>query len=400
MSSRRANVAAVLKPGREKSLLRHHPWVFSGAVARVEGAPASGETVAVRSAEGRFLAWGAFSPASQIRVRVWSFAEAEPIDAGFFRARAERAVALRQELGVPAASDAWRVVNGESDGLPGVVADRYGDTLVLQLSSAGAEAWRDAIGDALTAATGCATVYERSDLDVRELEGLTPRAGALRGAAPAPITIREHGLRFRVDVRSGQKTGFFLDQRDNRARVGALAGGRRVLNGFCYTGGFTLAALAGGAASVLSVDSSAEALALARENVELNGFDAARCAFRQGDMFQLLRGLHRAGERFDIVVLDPPKFAPTAASAQRAARGYKDINLNAFRLLAPGGLLATFSCSAGVDDDLFQKIVAGAAADAGVDAAIVGRFTAAPDHPVSLAFPEGAYLKGLLCRKD
>ncbi len=399
MSSSPVDAAAVLKPGREKSLLRRHPWVFSGAVARVDGAPAAGETVAVRSADGRFLAWGAFSPASQIRVRVWSFAEAEPIDAGFFRARAERAVALRQELGLPAASDAWRVVNGESDGLPGVVADRYGDVLVLQLASAGADAWRDAIADALAAATGCASVYERSDLDVRELEGLAPTTGVLRGAEPSAITIREHGLRYRVDVRGGQKTGFFLDQRDNRARVAALARGR-VLNGFCYTGGFTAAALAGGAASVLSVDSSAEALALARENVELNGFDAARCTYRQGDMFQILRELHRAGERFDLVVLDPPKFAPTAASAPRAARGYKDVNLNALRLLAPGGLLATFSCSAGVNEDLFQKIVAGAAADAGVDAAIVGRFTAAPDHPVALAFPEGAYLKGLLCRKD
>lgn len=394
-----APVAAVLlKADREKSLLRRHPWLFSGALARVEGAPAAGETVAVRAADGRFLAWGAFSPTSQIRVRVWSFEEAEAIGPELFRRRAAGAVALRQELGLPAASDAWRVVNGESDGLPGVVADRYGDMLVVQFASAGAEAWREAIADALQAATGCAAVYERSDLEVRELEGLAPRSGPLRGPAPGEATIREGALRYRVDVRGGQKTGFYLDQRDNRARVGALARGRRVLNGFCYTGGFTLAALAGGAESVLSVDSSADSLARAREHVALNGLDAARCEFRQGDMFQLLRDLRGAGQRFDLIVLDPPKFAPTAASAQRAARGYKDINLNAFRLLAPGGLLATFSCSAGIDTDLFQKIVAGAALDAGVDAAIIGSFTAAPDHPVALAFPEGAYLKGLLCR--
>ena len=398
MTSSCAAAAVMLKADREKSLLRRHPWVFSGALARVEGAPAAGDTVAVRAAGGRFIAWGAYSPASQIRVRVWSFNEAETIDAAFFARRVARALELRRDLGVDCVSGGCRVVHGESDGLPGVVADRYGDTLVLQLASAGAEAWREAIADALQAATGCAAVYERSDLEVRELEGLAPRSGPLRGPEPGEVTIREGALRYRVDVRGGQKTGFYLDQRDNRARVGALARGRRVLNGFCYTGGFTLAALAGGAESVLSVDSSAESLARARAHVELNGFDAARCEFRQGDMFQLLRDLHRAGERFDLIVLDPPKFAPTAASAQRAARGYKDINLNALRLLAPGGLLATFSCSAGVNEDLFQKIVAGAAADAGADAAIVGRFTAAPDHPVALAFPEGAYLKGLLCR--
>lgn len=390
--------AVRLAGGREKSLLRRHPWVFSGAMARVEGAPAAGDTVAVRAADGGFLAWGAFSPASQIRVRVWSFDEAETIDAGFFRRRVARALALRRAFGIDAATDAYRVVHGESDGLPGVVADRYGDTLVLQLASAGAERWRDAIADALQAATGCTRVYERSDLEVRELEGLAPRTGALRGPDPGDVAIREGVLSYRVDVRGGQKTGFFLDQRDNRARVGALARGRRVLNGFCYTGAFTVAALAGGASSVLSVDSSADALNRARGHVTGNGFDAARCEFRQGDMFRLLRELVRAGGRYDLIVLDPPKFAPTAAGAQRAARGYKDINLHAFRLLAPGGLLATFSCSAGVDADLFQKIVAGAALDAGVDAAIVGSFTAAPDHPVALAFPEGAYLKGLLCR--
>jgi 23S rRNA (cytosine1962-C5)-methyltransferase len=390
--------AVVLKPGRDKSLRRRHPWIFSGAVDRVQGTPAPGGTVRVDAADGMFLAWGAFSPASQIRVRAWSFDAEESIDAAFFARRIGGALRLRRDLGVEAASDAWRVVHGESDGLPGVVADRYGDTLVLQLASAGAEAWREVIADTLVAATGCASVYERSDLDVRELEGLAPRTGTLRGPAPDAVTIREERLRYRVDVRGGQKTGFFLDQRDNRARVGTLCGGRRVLNGFCYTGGFTLAALAGGAESVLSVDSSAEALAQARAHVSLNGLDQARCAFRQGDMFQLLRELARAGERFDLIVLDPPKFAPTAASAQRAARGYKDINLNAFKLLAPGGLLAAFSCSAGVNEELFQKIVAGAAADAGVEAAIVGKFAAAPDHPVALAFPEGAYLKGLLCR--
>jgi 23S rRNA (cytosine1962-C5)-methyltransferase len=372
--------------------------VFSGAVERVEGAPGFGDTVAVRAAAGSFLAWAAYSPHSQIRARVWSFAEADSIDAAFFHARIRSAVERR--AGLAGVTDAVRLIHGEADGLPGVVCDRYAALAVLQLSSAGAERWRDAIVDALIDAGSCRTAYERSDLEVRELEGLPVRTGALRGVPPDIASITEHGIRYRVDFARGQKTGFYLDQRANRSRVRAVAAGRDVLNAFCYSGGFSLAALAGGAHSVLSIDSSAAAIALAHENLALNGLDAARTEWREADVFQSLRELRNAGRGFDLVVLDPPKFAPTAAHAERAARAYKDINLLALKLLRPGGLLATFSCSGGVSAELFQKIVAAAAADAGVDAMIHDRFHADADHPVSLSFPEGDYLKGLLLEKQ
>jgi 23S rRNA (cytosine1962-C5)-methyltransferase len=293
-----------------------------------------------------------------------------------------------------------RLIHGESDGLPGVVADRYADTVVLQLSSAGAERWRDAIVAALVDATGAACVYERSDADVRKLEGLSPRIGVAHGALPEVVTFVEAGIAYRADVVAGQKTGFYLDQRANRDAVRALAAGREVLNAFCYTGAFTLAALAGGATRVVSIDSSGDALALARENLALNpGLPADRATWCEADIFAELRKLRDRGAGFDLAVLDPPKFAPTAAHAERAARAYKDINLLALKLLRPGGLLATFSCSGGIDAELFRKIVAGAALDAGIDASVIGRYGAGADHPVALAFPEGDYLKGLLIRR-
>jgi len=390
----------ILKPGREKSLLRRHPWVFSGAVARVLGDPGTGDTVSVRAAGGEFLAWAAYSPVSQIRARAWSWDEAETIDADFLRARLRRALDARARLISAEAGDAMRLVHGESDGLPGVIADRYGAVVVLQLLSAGAERWRAELADGVRELTGCACVYERSDADVRELEGLPVKSGALYGALPASgVQIREHGLAYGVDVALGHKTGFYLDQRDNRKRIGELSQGREVLNCFCYTGGFTLNALAGGASSVLSVDSSAEALAQAKNNLQRNGLDAARAEWQEADVFKYLRSLRDQGRSFDLIVLDPPKFAPTAAFAEKAARGYKDINLLALKLLRPGGLLASFSCSGGISAELFQRILAGAALDAGADAAIVGHFAAAADHPVLLSFPEGDYLKGLLLRR-
>jgi 23S rRNA (cytosine1962-C5)-methyltransferase len=388
-----------LKPGREKSLRQRHPWVFSGAIASTEGSPESGATVDIRSADGAFLARAAYSPASQIRARVWTFDARERVDAGFLARRVARAVAARLPLR-DARHSGCRLIHGESDGLPGVVADRYAETAVLQLASAGAERWRDAIAAALVEAAGVACVYERSDVDVRRLEGLAPRVGVLHGALPGAVTFVEDGLYYRVDVGGGQKTGFYLDQRANRAAVRALAAGREMLNVFCYTGGFTIAALAGNAARVLSLDSSADALALARDNLALNpGLPAERAEWREADAFAELRRLRDAGAQFDLVVLDPPKFAPPAAHADRAARAYKDINLWALKLLRPGGLLATFSCSGGVDAGLFRKIVAGAALDAGAEAAVIGQFGAFADHPVALAFPEGDYLKGLLIRK-
>jgi 23S rRNA (cytosine1962-C5)-methyltransferase len=392
--------ALVLKKGREKSLRRRHPWIYSGAVERVAGKPAPGETVEVKSAAGGALARAAWSPQSQIRARVWSFDPDEAIDADFFRRRVRAAVSLRAGLAAAKHANALRLVHGESDGLPGLVVDRYADVLVAQFLSAGAERWREAILDALVEETHCEAVYERSDAEVRKLEGLEARVGFARGNREAKrCPIIEYGLNFRVDVEQGQKTGFFLDQRENRQRVRTLAAGREVLDGFCYTGGFAIAALAGGARRVVAVESSAPSLEVARENLAANALDASRVEFVKADVFTHLRRLRDAGARFDLVVLDPPKFAPTAAQARNAARAYKDVNLLAFKLLAPGGLLATFSCSGGVDAALFQSIVAGAALDAGAQAAILERFQAAPDHPVALEFPEGEYLKGLLVTK-
>jgi len=389
-----------LKPGRERSLLRRHPWIFSGAIAEVRGAPQSGDSVEVRAADGRFLAWAAYSPASQIRARVWSFEEAEVPGPDLFGKRIEAALALRRAEVPPEITNALRLVHGESDGLPGLIADRYADTLVVQLLSAGCERWRETLIGILLERSGCARVHERSDTEGRELEGLAPSTGLIAGAAAdGPLVIVEHGIKYEVDVAAGQKTGFYLDQRDNRARVGLLADGREMLNGFSYTGGFTLSALAGGARSVLSIDSSAPALELAKRNLALNGIEASRAEWLEADVFGALRKLQREGRQFDFVVLDPPKFAPTPKDAERAARGYKDINLNALKLLRPGGLLATFSCSGGVSIELFQKIVAGAAADAGVSLLLRERYRAAPDHPVRIEFPEGEYLKGLLLER-
>lgn len=390
-----------LREGKDRSLLRRHPWVFQGSIAR--GGGDAGETVRVESADGRFLAWGAFSPASQIRVRAWSFDEGERIDAAFFARRVQQAVALRGRLAID--SDAVRLVHGEADGLPGLIVDRYGELLSAQFLSAGVERWKAVIADALLQATGCTRLYERSDASARKLEGLEPVRGWLRGGSdgqgePATeVIITEHGWQLAVDVAAGHKTGYYLDQRDNRrlfADAVRQLGCRRVLNCYSYTGGFSVAALAGGAQEAVSVDSSAPALEQAVRHVTMNGFDASRHTACDADVNAELRRRLQAGERFDAIVLDPPKFAPNAASAERAARAYKDINRLALKLLAPGGLLLTFSCSGGISADLFHKIVAGAAADAEVDGYLLKRLEAAPDHPTTLTFPEGEYLKGLM----
>jgi 23S rRNA (cytosine1962-C5)-methyltransferase len=391
--------ALVLRKGREKSLRRRHPWIFSGAIEKLSGEPASGETVALLDSSGKILAKAAYSAQSQIRARVWTFGD-EEIDAAFFRDRLSRAIALREALPARRHTNALRLVHGESDGLPGLVVDCYADVLVAQFLAAGVERWREPILDLLAELTVCEAIFERSDAEVRKLEGLAPRVGFARGnrnASRCPIV--EYGLNFRVDVEQGQKTGFFLDQRENRQRVRELAAGREVLDGFCYTGGFSISALAGGAARVTAIESSARALEVARENLAANPLDAAKLQFVEGDVFGELRKLRDRGASFQMVVLDPPKFAPTAAQARNAARAYKDINLLALKLLAPGGLLATFSCSGGVSPELFQSIVAGAALDAGARAQIMERFGAAADHPVALEFPEGEYLKGLLLVK-
>jgi 23S rRNA (cytosine1962-C5)-methyltransferase len=383
-----------LRPGKERSLLKRHPWVFESSVAR--GGGDSGETVRVVAADGQFLAWAAFSPQSQIRLRAWSFDEAERIDAAFFQRRIAQALAMRARL--PIASDAVRLVHGEADGLPGLIVDRYVDTLVAQFTSAGVERWKATIADALLAATGLTRLYERSDAQAREWEGLPVQTGWLRGEGATALTIREHDWQLTLDVAEGHKTGYYLDQRDSRRRFADAVkqyGVRSVMNCFSYTGGFSVAALAGGASEVVSVDSSGPALARATAHVALNGFDAARHEAWDADVNATLRRCLAEGRRFDAIVLDPPKFAPTVAHAERAARAYKDINRLAFLLLNDGGLLYTFSCSGGIAPDLFHKIVAGAGLDAGVDGYIVERLSAAADHPQTVRFPEGDYLKGL-----
>ena len=391
-----------LHPGKEKSVLRRHPWLFSGAVAQLDGRARPGDTVDVVSHEGRALARAAWSPASQIRARVWSFDPQESIDHAFFKRRVAAAVARRAALPELRGQQGLRLIHAESDGLPGVIADRYGDTVVVQLTTVGADKWRAAIADSLHKATGCARIYERSDAEVRKLEGLEPVTGWLHGQASADeLVIEENGIRMAVDIFAGHKTGFYLDQRDNRHRVAELARDRRVLNCFCYTAGFSLQALAGGAREVVSMDSSGPALATAQRNLTLNPqLDASRAIWLEADVFAALRDMRDSGGSYDLIVLDPPKFAHTAAHAERAARAYKEINLSALRLLAPGGLLMTYSCSGGVTAELFQKIVAGAALDAQRTARIVQRLQGATDHPVDLAFPEGDYLKGVLLQVD
>lgn len=387
-----------LKEGREKSLQRRHPWIFSGAIDHIDGAPKSGDTLPVRDDAGNFVAWVAYNADSQITARVWSWQEKDVIDANFFRVKIAGALEARRTLGIRKYGDGMRIIHGESDGLPGLIVDKYGDVLVMQLGSAGPEHWRDTLADILQELCAPVCIYERSDSDGRELEGLPKRNGIVRGTLPQDIEVSENGLRFAVDVAEGQKTGYYLDQRDNRAFTGELAQDKDVLNCFCYTGGFSLYALRGGAKSVLSIDSSQEALQIAQQNVTLNALDSSNAEWQCADVFEALRKLRDQNRKFDLIVLDPPKFAPTAAFAEKASRAYKDINLLGFKLLRPGGLLFTYSCSGGINDDLFQKIIAGAALDAGVDAQIVKKLHAAPDHPVLLSFPEGAYLKGLVLR--
>jgi 23S rRNA (cytosine1962-C5)-methyltransferase len=388
-----------LEPGRERSLERRHPWIFSGAVAGLDGACAPGDTVDVRASSGRWLARAAFSPHSRIRARVWTFAD-EPVDERLLERRVESAVRRRHELLADGADPhaACRLVFAESDGLPGLIADRFADTLVVQVLSAGAERWRRSLVGSLLESTGAVRAWERSDVEVRTLEGLEPRVGPLHGdPPPTRIEVREAGLRFQVDVLAGHKTGAYLDQRFNRQRVARHAAGRRVLDCFCSTGGFAIHALAAKAESVVAVDSSEPALALARDNLRLNGLPESSVELLRGNAFQVLRRFRDEGRRFDLIVLDPPKLAATAAHRARAARAYKDVNLLAFKLLEPGGLLFTFSCSGAVDGGLFASIVAGAAVDAGVEAQILERLGQPPDHPVTLNFPEAEYLKGLVC---
>jgi 23S rRNA (cytosine1962-C5)-methyltransferase len=391
--------AVVLKRGREKSLMRRHPWIFSGAIGRIEGNPRAGETVDILTADGALLGRGAYSPKSQMTVRVWTFDPQEEISPEFFAGRLARAAESRAALTSGEGPPGVRLVNAESDGLPGIIVDRYGEYLVVQFLTTGAEYWKAAVVEALSRLDGVGGIYERSDADVREKEGLPKLAGVLAGAEPPDLVeIREGSCRFLVDVKRGHKTGFYLDQRENRGMTAEYARGGVVLNCFSYSGGFGIAALAAGAVTATNVDSSAPALDLARRNAELNNIDESMLENVEGDAFTVMRRWRDEGRVFDLVVLDPPKFADSKANLSRASRGYKDINLLAFKLLGPGGILFTFSCSGLMSPELFQKIVSDAALDAGCEAQIIRRLGQASDHPTLLSFPESSYLKGFICR--
>jgi len=389
----------ILKKGREKPLKHKHPWIFSGAVERVEGDPGHGETVEIRSFGGDFLAQGAYSPESQIQARAWTWQKGQKISADFFRLRIRKAIQYRERINF--IFPMRRLVHAESDGFPGLVVDQYGDVLVIQLLSAGTEYWKNDLVQILAEETGARTIYERSDVEVRKLEGLEPRSGLLFGQEPEEVVhIEQEGLQYWIDIRNGHKTGYYLDQSLNRKLVGEMCKGSSVLDCFCYSGGFSMEALQNGAETVTLVDESESALKLAEEHILSNQLPGNRLETQKGDVFDVLRKFRDQARSFDVIVLDPPKFAPTASFASRAARGYKDINLLAFKLLKPGGFLATFSCSGGITREFFLRILSGAALDAGVNARIELHMGQSADHSINLRFPEGNYLKGYGIRVD
>jgi 23S rRNA (cytosine1962-C5)-methyltransferase len=389
----------IIKKGREKPIYRRHPWIFSGAVKKVDGDPSPGEPVQVTDSEGSFLAWGAYSPQSQIMIRIWSWNQEQMITPDFLTSRIQSSLDYRHRIGFD--HPMMRLVHAESDGLPGLIVDKYGDILVYQLLSAGVEYWKEEIPEILADLTHAETIYERSDGDIRGKEGLPRRAGTVRGSEPEElITIEDAGVKTLIDIRKGHKTGYYLDQRENRIKVSTLCSGKKVLDCFCYTGGFSIPAAIKGASSITMVDESQDALNLAERNAAINNLQGDLIKVLKGDVFALLRKFRDRGEQFDLIILDPPKFAPTASFAEKAARGYKDINLLAFKLLSPGGLLATFSCSGGISREFFLRVLSGAALDAEVNARIQINMGQSADHSVNLSFPEGIYLKGFGIRVE
>ncbi len=393
--------ALYLTKGREKSLRRKHPWIFSRGIDKVIGEPASGETVDVFAHTGQWLAKAAFSPKSQIRARVWTFDKSENINLAFFEKRILEALTLRKDLIERDGLTGYRLIAAESDGLPGITIDKYDNFLVCQLLSAGAEYNKQSIVKALVSCFPDHSIYERSDVSVRKKEGLEETVGVLHGDLPPKlVTIEENGIKINVDIVNGHKTGFYLDQRDSRLQAMKYMKEKEVLNCFSYTGGFGLYALKAEAKRVINADVSQPALDMAKLNAETNGFDISkkRAVFLNADVFKLLREYRDQGTQFDVVVMDPPKFAESKAQISGACRGYKDINMLAIQILKPGGTLLTYSCSGLMETDLFQKIIADAALDAGRSVKFIERFEQAADHPVDTAYPEGFYLKGFACK--
>jgi len=390
--------SVILKKSADTFINRKHPWIFSGAIEKVEGNPSNGHNVQVFTSNKTLIGSGGFSPSSQIRVRVWSFDPEEKIDGNFFRQKILLSSKLRKQFIDTSQTNAYRIINAESDGLPGLIVDRYSDFLVCQFLSAGAEYNKETIIEILDDVFKPVGMFERSDVEVRTKEGLQPAQGLMRGTVPDNlIEVLENGFRFLVDVKNGHKTGFYLDQRDNRELVSEFAKGKNVLNCFSYTGGFSVYALASGAEKVTQIESSLSALELANKNIELNGLSLSSVENINDDVFKVLRKFRDERRSFDLIILDPPKFAESASQIQQAGRGYKDINLLAIKLLNPGGILFTFSCSGHISPELFQKIVAGAALNSGREVKIIKLLTQSSDHPVSFNFPEGLYLKGLVC---
>ena len=388
----------ILKKSADSFIKRKHPWIFSGALEKVDGNPSKGETVQIFTSEKKLVGLGSFSPSSQIRVRVWTFNPEEKIDEAFFRGKIDQAKSLREKILNVSTTNAYRIINSESDGLPGLIIDRYGEYIVCQFLSSGVEFFKEVITDILNDMFKPKGIYERSNVDVREKEGLKSAIGSLRGTEPEDLVeILENGFKFLVDIKEGHKTGFYLDQRDNRKLVSAFAKEKTVLNCFSYTGGFSVYALAFGAEKVTQVESSASALDLSLRNFELNNLNPSSVENINDDVFTVLRKFRDERKTFDLIILDPPKFADSASQIQKASRGYKDINLLAIKLLNPGGILFTFSCSGHVSQELFQKIVSDAALDSGREVKIIKWLTQSSDHPVLTNFPEGFYLKGLVC---
>lgn len=388
-----------LKKGRDKSFNRNHPWIFSGAVDSVKDVNTNGETVDIISGDGKFLGYGSYSSHSQISVRVLSFNPDEKIDRAFFKQRIENAILFRKQIINYELTNSYRLINAESDSLPGLVVDKYADFIVCQFLSAGAEFWKKEIVEILVDLINPSGIFERSDVEVREKEGLQQSKGILYGKAPEElIEIIENENRFLVDVNYGHKTGFYLDQRDNRKLLENFVLGKEVLNCFSYTGGFSIYAIKAGANKVVNVDSSAESLSLADKNFTLNGIDSSKYENTQDDVFKYLRKLRDTSKQFDVIILDPPKFAESVSQIEKASRGYKDINLLALKLLKKNGVLFTFSCSGHIVPELFNKIIADAAADAGREVHLLKYLTQSPDHTMLTSFPEGLYLKGLVCK--
>lgn len=387
----------IVKPEREDAVKRRHPWLFSGSIAKVEGKVQPGDVVDVVSHDGTWLARGFINPNSEVPVRLATWEQNEKLDEEWLWKRLQQAWQKRQQWGIPNQTDAFRLVYAESDFLPGIIADCYAEFVVVQIYTPAMERWRETIAHFLAELLRPRGVFERSDFDTRIREKLVPRVGPIWGEPPPErIVVTEHGLKFFVDVWRGHKTGFYLDQRENRVRSAPYLKGERVLNAFSYTGSFAVYALREGAKKVINLDTSAEALRLGEENAALNGFGESVQSI-EGNAFQVLRRFRDAGEQFDAIVLDPPRFAPTKATVPNALRGYKDINWLAMRLLKPGGFLVTFSCSGMVSAEMFQQVLFEAALDANREVLIVERLSQSRDHPILLTFPESEYLKGFIC---